>query len=379
MKDVDLNATEDLILEPHAEAGYFWDYTVNTLDIEEDMTQLWRDQSCQGGVRRWGHQSNTQTAFKQALSRNGKYVDPTFGADSSSLYWGQMGVSDVGTVRNMQAKIKAWKRPSEIHPNQATVLYGELGHPAPTGIQQGMIGDCWYLASLAALAEEPHRIEKLIANKHYSDQGIFRFQFYNMGKWHPINIDDRLPVQPWGQGWHTFATSRSRMGAWWVPLFEKAFAKYNQNYERIEGGLGYEGLKVLTGLPVKYYNFKQLDEQTAWKRFNDYHDINFPMTTPCCRAAQSYGIVSGHAYTFLGTVQLSNGQKLAHVRNPWAVEKYNGPYSDSSKDWTPKLLKEAGHTLANDGKYFLPFDIYFKHFYFLSVAYTQQFGQITPF
>jgi len=46
------------------------------------------------------------------------------------------------------------------------------------------------------------------------------------------------------------------MGAWWVPLFEKAFAKYNQNYERIEAGLGYEGLKVLTGLPVKYYNFK---------------------------------------------------------------------------------------------------------------------------
>lgn len=318
------------------------------------------------------------TTFKSAHQSNSKWVDPSFGADWSSMYWGQMGVSDVGSVKNMQSKIKAFKRPNEIY-DAKPELYGSLGHPAPTGIQQGQIGDCWFLASLAALSEKPHRISQLIENKHYSDAGIFRFKFYTQGKWQYINVDDQLPVMKWGSGWHTFATSRSKLGAWWVPLFEKAFAKYNQNYERIEGGLGYEGLKVLSGLPVKYYRFDNIDMATAWTRFSDYSNSDFPMTTPCCRANHNYGIISGHAYTFLGTVQLSNGQKLAHVRNPWAVEKYNGPWSDGSKEWTPQFMKEANHKFADDGKYFLPFDIYFKSFYYLSVAYDHHYGQITPF
>jgi len=63
MKDVDLDASEELILEPHAEAGMFWDYTVNSLEIEEDMTQLWSDQSCQGGVNRWNHHTNSRSHF----------------------------------------------------------------------------------------------------------------------------------------------------------------------------------------------------------------------------------------------------------------------------------------------------------------------------
>jgi len=63
----------------------------------------------------------------------GKYVDKTFTTDSSSLYWGKMGVLDVNSVNNMRNKVKAWKRPSELYPNPE--LYGKLGHPAPTGIQ----------------------------------------------------------------------------------------------------------------------------------------------------------------------------------------------------------------------------------------------------
>lgn len=105
-----------------------------------------------------------------------------------------------------------------------------------------------------------------------------------------------------GDYWDTFATSRSTNGAWWVPLFEKAFAKYNQNYERIEAGLGLEGLRVLTGLPVKYYNFYDFNEDEAWDRFSTYSKSDFPTTTACCRADQDYGIVDGHAYTFLGTI-----------------------------------------------------------------------------
>lgn len=67
-----------------------------------------------------------------------------------------------------------------------------------------------------------------------------------------------------------------------------------------------------------------------------------------------------HSYAFLGTLKLSNGVKLAKLRNPWANTEYNGTWSDHDKQWTPKLLEEAGHTIGDEGTFFMPFEKYFK-------------------
>lgn len=219
-------------------------------------------------------------------------------------------------------------------------MWGNVGKPAPTGIHQGQVGDCWFLASLAAVAEHPDRISTKIVNPGvYPNSGAFRIYFWARNNWVGMNVDDRLPSIKWGNGFHTWATSKSTQGAWWTPLFEKAYAKFNQNYDRITGGSGNEGLKALTGMPVQRYQFAKTPIAEAWSRFSAYSSRNFPMTTPCCRAANADGLVSGHAYTFMGTVQLSNGVKLAHVRNPWGKERYKGPWSDHDGQWTQDFLR----------------------------------------
>jgi len=54
---------------------------------------------------------------------------------------------------------------------------------------QGGLGDCYFLAGLAALAERPDRIFRLFlvtdvnAQKHYSVKLLFK------GKWRAIDID----------------------------------------------------------------------------------------------------------------------------------------------------------------------------------------------
>lgn len=58
---------------------------------------------------------------------------------------------------------------------------------------------------------------------------------------------------------------------------------------------------------------------------------------------------------------------------------YKGPYSDDSSDWTPELLKEAEHEFKNDGRFYLPFSIYFKYFTGLSVNYYLDYAQIIPY
>lgn len=157
-----------------------------------------------------------------------------------------------------------------------------------------------------------------------------------------------------------------------MPLLEKAYAKLDQNYERIIGGMGYEGLRTLTGMPTYYISHgKGSDKAGSWKTLKALAGKNFPMTTPCCHNGGKYGLVSGHAYTLLDVLALSDGTKLAKVRNPWSSERYNGPWSDSSSKWTEKFKKEAGWKKSNDGAFFLPFDTYVTYYWGASVSYYQ--------
>lgn len=62
------------------------------------------------------------------------------------------------------------------------------------------------------------------------------------------------------------------------------------------------------------------------------------MTAGCCTGGSIYGLVSGHAYTFLDIQELKEGGEVKHtiakLRNPWATEMYKGPWKDSDPNWT---------------------------------------------
>jgi len=230
--------------------------------------------------------------------------------------------------------------------NDAPNLWGDKGI-VPNGVVQGSVGDCWFLSAVSALAEVPERVKRVVWNDSYDKNGAFRFNFWVKNKWQSVNIDDRLPTNSAGQ---PFATRRSTNGAWWMPLMEKAYAKLDQNYERIIGGLGFEGLRTLTGMPTFYISHNYGTNATAvaesFTLLKALSEKNMPMTSPCCHNAKrgrgTDGLISGHAYTLLDVLELSTGVKLAKVRNPWNNEHYKGDWSDSSSKWTAALRKEAG-------------------------------------
>ena len=85
------------------------------------------------------------------------------------------------------------------------------------------------------------------------------------------------------------------------------------------------------------------------------------MTTACCKYNYE-GLVTGHAYTLLDVKHLSNGVTLAQIRNPWAHEKYVGPWSDSSSLWSHDLKNEAGYVNADDGVFFMEYNKYLDVF-----------------
>ena len=82
----------------------------------------------------------------------------------------------------------------------------------PNGVVQGLLGDCWFLASCAAIAEYPERIKRIFANQEYSKEGIFKVTFYDSAKPISVVIDDRLP---WHKDDFAMDSGESLNGAWW--------------------------------------------------------------------------------------------------------------------------------------------------------------------
>lgn len=101
----------------------------------------------------------------------------------------------------------------------------------PTDIKQGYLGDCYFLAGLAALAERPDRIFNLFLLQEINQQKYFSVKMLYKGKWMTIDMDEYIP-------WYNDkpAFSRSNQDELWVILLEKAWAKLYTSYKRIEAG-----------------------------------------------------------------------------------------------------------------------------------------------
>ena len=65
-------------------------------------------------------------------------------------------------------------------------------------INQGELGDCWFLAPLSSLAENSHFMDRVLPAEQSFDKnyhGVFRFMFHRFGEWYQVVIDDRLPTR----------------------------------------------------------------------------------------------------------------------------------------------------------------------------------------
>ena len=190
---------------------------------------------------------------------DGSYVDTDFTPDMTALYWSDMGESNQG----MNDNDFSWERAGEKFADHS--LFGTNGVTAED-VRQGALGNCWFLSAIAALSEEPGRIESIFVENDKTDQGIYAVNFYTLGVPHTVIIDDFLPVRYYS--WNdTYTTIFSKMGldnALWAPLLEKAFAKYHGNYGHIVGGDSRRAARTMSGAPYDSHPHDSHDENSIW-------------------------------------------------------------------------------------------------------------------
>jgi hypothetical protein len=84
----------------------------------------------------------------------------------SMMYWNESNLKDSKLRSDFNNKAKAFVRPTAMESSPS--LWGSKG-VRPAAVNQGILGDCWFLASMAALGEWPDRIKGIFKNTDYSD------------------------------------------------------------------------------------------------------------------------------------------------------------------------------------------------------------------
>ncbi|XP_076948142.1 calpain-type cysteine protease DEK1-like isoform X2 [Bidens hawaiensis] len=314
---------------------------------------------------------SVELAVKENLLAKGEahFTDQEFPPNDSSLFM------DPDNPPSKLQVVSKWSKPTEIvNENQSgsnPCLFS--GDANPSDVCQGRLGDCWFLSAVAVLTEVS-RISEVIITPEYNEEGIYTVRFCIQGEWVPVVVDDWIPCESPGKP--AFATSK-KANELWVSLLEKAYAKLHGSYEALEGGLVQDALVDLTGGAGEEIDMRSSQAQIdlasgrLWSQLLRFKQEGFLLGAGSPSGSDvhisSSGIVQGHAYSLL-QVREVDGHKLVQIRNPWANEvEWNGPWSDSSPEWTDRMKHKLKHVpQAKDGIFWMSwqdFQIHFRSIY----------------
>lgn len=107
------------------------------------------------------------TLRDECLKAGSLFEDPEFPATDKSLFYTQQAESDYD-----------WKRPAEICDDGTRPLFFEKGF-SRFDVQQGKLGDCWFLAAAANLTQYDKLFWRVVCDDNSFDDnyaGIFHFR-----------------------------------------------------------------------------------------------------------------------------------------------------------------------------------------------------------
>lgn len=254
-----------------------------------------------------------------------------------------------------------WSRASKIlGQGKYNIFTDEI---SPSDIRQGQLGDCYFLCSLASMAEQPSLIKRLFYLKEVNQHGVLGVWLHINGQWTLYILDEYFPTGT-ATGKLDFAFSKSVNNEIWVPVLEKAYAKAYSSYFDITGGDPVHALRDLTGAPYdRIEDYSKLPE--AWAKLKEANAQNFILTcfTKSAETVEQQsgdGLVSGHAYSILDVREVvdSRGKvrMILQIRNPWGKFEWKGDFSDDSPLWTPEAKRQLQVVSSDDGVFWMPFE-----------------------
>jgi nucleoid-associated protein YgaU len=197
--------------------------------------------------------------------------------------------------------------------NQDTSLWGSTKEPTVEAVNQRGLGDCAFLAAVAAVVtREPATIKGMIEES--SDQS-FRVSFRNQTR-QTVSKPTDAEIAQYAYG-GTYGI--------WVAVLEKAFGQLKDPDSAIPsegadgGGLLAYAIWVLTGQSTDFDMLALNTREETKLQLTEAFDERRIVTAATNRALpwedeQEKGVVKGHAYSVLGWDPAS---EVLTLRNPW--------------------------------------------------------------
>ncbi len=218
-----------------------------------------------------------------------------------------------------------------------TPLYGSSGAPSMNDINQGYLGDCYFLASLAEVAAlEPSTIASMIQS---DGNGVYGVRFYINGAADWVTVNSALPESS-GIVYTNNMLFNQTTANLWADLVEKAYAELNasgvlprpagNSYAAIAGGWG-DPITELTNKPMNYYNVtSSVSAQNTLKQnmvaaLSQNNEIWLGSFAQMFDSSGKLTFESSHAYSVIG-YDSKTGNFV--IRNPWGTMA--GQYWDTT-------------------------------------------------
>jgi Calpain family cysteine protease len=189
--------------------------------------------------------------------------------------------------------------------------------------KQGMLGDCYFLASLVSIAAK----DQLAVRNMFveNNDGTVSVRLYNNGVADYVTVDRKLPSYASGSlaysGYGRSVSSSST--PLWLALAEKAYAQWNETgkagrdgtntYAGIEGGwMGNVNAQAL-GYASSNFAVNSTNKQNLINALNGNQAVTIGTTS----GASAGGLVGSHAYVVTGYNSTTDSFSFY---NPWSVQ-----------------------------------------------------------
>jgi Calpain family cysteine protease len=206
--------------------------------------------------------------------------------------------------------------PDPTDAGQTSRMTGSLWSTGPTmnDVNQGQVGDCYFLASIQSLAlMQPARLQEMAVDLGDGTYAV-RFERGNTNTF--VRVDADMPVTSWGSWTYAHPTGS---GPIWAAIMEKAYAFFRtgaNTYNSLNSG--WTG-SALSDLGIANTTFdtgpSSLFSTITTALANDkvvaaISNTSVPSNIP---------IIGSHAYTVVST-SVDSGVQYITVRNPWGFD-----------------------------------------------------------
>lgn len=202
----------------------------------------------------------------------------------------------------------------------------DLDPVAMDDVSQGRLGDCYFVAALAAIADKnPDAIRRMITD---NGDGTYIVRFHEGGA---VAVDNRFPLYDGEPAYAEPGDTGKEGKELWVMLIEKAWAKLKGGYEQIRGSKvsmkSRDAMEALIGNKTSTYYTARTDDDELLKVLEQASNKGLPCTAgtyskkhfdeATLEEMDKKGVHPNHAYA---VVRVDQKKKTIELYNPWGKE-----------------------------------------------------------